>query len=132
RRDKMEVGEVVGISHANHEVRVRFGDRGAGIWFAVGQIYPTVEASPEQGTTAPLSATVEQASPPPDSPRQLPQALKNLQQGNIAPVDLAQAAIGPASGCPNAVCQGDGNGWFIYDSPSSVGPDKSGIGRSVS
>lgn len=25
----------------------------------------------------------------------LPQALKNLQQGNIAPVDLAQAAIGP-------------------------------------
>lgn len=27
--------------------------------------------------------------------RQLPQALKNLQQGNIAPVDLAQASIGP-------------------------------------
>ncbi|MFM6139045.1 MAG: DUF1156 domain-containing protein, partial [Sphaerospermopsis kisseleviana] len=26
---------------------------------------------------------------------QLPQALKNLQQGNIAPVDLAQASIGP-------------------------------------
>ena len=27
--------------------------------------------------------------------RELPQALKNLQQGNIAPVDLAQASIGP-------------------------------------
>ncbi|MEW6661558.1 MAG: DUF1156 domain-containing protein [Bacillota bacterium] len=27
--------------------------------------------------------------------RELPQALKKLQQGNIAPVDLAQAAIGP-------------------------------------
>ena len=27
--------------------------------------------------------------------RELPKALKNLQRGNIAPVDLAQAAIGP-------------------------------------
>lgn len=27
--------------------------------------------------------------------KELPQALRNLQQGNIAPVDLAQAAIGP-------------------------------------
>ena len=27
--------------------------------------------------------------------RELPQALKLLQQGNIAPVDLAQASIGP-------------------------------------
>jgi putative DNA methylase len=27
--------------------------------------------------------------------RQLPQALKTLQQGNVAPVDLAQASIGP-------------------------------------
>lgn len=27
--------------------------------------------------------------------RELPPALKNLQQGNIAPVDFAQAAIGP-------------------------------------
>ena len=27
--------------------------------------------------------------------RELPEALRNLQQGNIAPVDLAQAAIGP-------------------------------------
>jgi putative DNA methylase len=27
--------------------------------------------------------------------RELPQALRNLQKGNIAPVDLAQAAIGP-------------------------------------
>src|SRR5690606_19046422 len=27
--------------------------------------------------------------------RELPDALRHLQQGNIAPVDLAQAAIGP-------------------------------------
>jgi len=27
--------------------------------------------------------------------RELPEAIKRLQQGNIAPVDLAQAAIGP-------------------------------------
>jgi len=27
--------------------------------------------------------------------RELPEALRNLQKGNIAPVDLAQAAIGP-------------------------------------
>jgi putative DNA methylase len=30
--------------------------------------------------------------------RQLPPALENLQQGNIAPVDLAQASIGPGMG----------------------------------
>lgn len=30
--------------------------------------------------------------------RELPKALKQLQQGNIAPVDLAQAAIGPGMG----------------------------------
>ena len=27
--------------------------------------------------------------------RELPEALRNLQRGNIAPVDLAQASIGP-------------------------------------
>ena len=27
--------------------------------------------------------------------RELPEALRNLQKGNIAPVDFAQAAIGP-------------------------------------
>ena len=30
--------------------------------------------------------------------KELPQALRNLQKGNIAPVDLAQAAIGPGMG----------------------------------
>jgi putative DNA methylase len=30
--------------------------------------------------------------------QELPEALKNLQQGNIAPVDLAQASIGPGMG----------------------------------
>jgi len=62
RRDKQEIGEVVGISHAKQEVRVRFGDHGNGVWFAVGCIYPAVEPSPEQGTTAPLSQIAEQAS----------------------------------------------------------------------
>lgn len=64
-RDKQEVGEAAGISHSRREVRVRFDNRGGGIWFAVGQIYPALEACSEQGTTAPLSAIVEQASQSP-------------------------------------------------------------------
>ncbi len=47
RQDRVEIGEVFGISHARQEVRVRFGDRGQGIWFAVGQIYPTLELEVE-------------------------------------------------------------------------------------
>ncbi len=65
RRDKTEIGQVVGISIARRQVSVRFRDCGNGIEFSVGQIYPAPETSPEQGTTAPLSAIVEQASQPP-------------------------------------------------------------------
>ncbi|MDA1051794.1 MAG: hypothetical protein O3C40_15115 [Planctomycetota bacterium] len=35
-RDKLEIGEVVGISLANREVRVSFQERTDGIWFAIG------------------------------------------------------------------------------------------------
>ena len=44
--------------------------------------------------------------------RQLPPALKTLQQGNIAPVDLAQASIGPGMGVYSqyaAVLENDGS-----------------------
>ncbi len=60
-KDKREVGEVVGISHANDEVRVRFKDGSDGIWFYKGQIYPAAEALqvPEQSRTT-LSETVEE------------------------------------------------------------------------
>ncbi len=44
-RDKLETGEVVGISNANQEVRVRFTEGTDGQWFAVGQIYPAPTAS---------------------------------------------------------------------------------------
>ena len=61
-----------------------------------------------QGTNALASSIVMVCRPRPETAsfttrrqfftqlkRELPQALKNLQQGNIAPVDLAQASIGP-------------------------------------
>jgi len=61
-----------------------------------------------QGSNALASSIVLACRPRPDSAsittrkdflsslkRELPQALRNLQKGNIAPVDLAQAAIGP-------------------------------------
>jgi len=44
--------------------------------------------------------------------RDLPQALKHLQHGNIAPVDLAQAAIGPGMAvfsCYSKVVEADGS-----------------------
>lgn len=44
--------------------------------------------------------------------RELPEALKNLQQGNIAPVDLAQASIGPGMAifsCYTKVLDADGS-----------------------
>jgi hypothetical protein len=63
-RNRLEIGEVVGISHARHEVRVRFGQRGKGIWFAIGQIYPVPEKVPEseQQRSKPFSAEEQQAS----------------------------------------------------------------------
>ena len=38
--------------------------------------------------------------------RELPDALRNLQHGNIAPVDLAQAAIGPGMAVFTRYCEG--------------------------
>jgi hypothetical protein len=40
---KVELGEVVGISHKSGEVRVRFTEGTEGLWFYKGQIYPAVE-----------------------------------------------------------------------------------------
>ena len=64
--------------------------------------------STAQGTNALASSIVLVCRPRPDTAptatrrefltalrRELPQALRELQQGNIAPVDLAQASIGP-------------------------------------
>lgn len=58
-RNRTEVGEVVGLSHANQEVCVRFPGGAGGVWFPKGAIYPTVETEPHQvprGT--PLSSII--------------------------------------------------------------------------
>ncbi len=65
-RDKQEVGKVVGISHARREVRVAFraitnGQENEGTWFAIGSIYPAVEATPNK-ETVPLSSVIEQVN----------------------------------------------------------------------
>ena len=39
-----------------------------------------------------------------DNGSELPVSLKHLQRGNIAPVDLAQAAIGPSAACIPTCC----------------------------
>lgn len=62
RRDKLEIDEVVGISLANCEVRVSFQEGTDGIWFAVGKIYPAVEATEADRDTAPLSQLADQTS----------------------------------------------------------------------
>ncbi|MCH7686251.1 MAG: hypothetical protein IH899_06180, partial [Planctomycetes bacterium] len=61
-KDKQELGEVVGISQARQEVRVCFREGTKGIWFAVGQIYPAVEAMPAKAKGQRLSEVVAQAS----------------------------------------------------------------------
>lgn len=45
-KDCIKVGEVVGISHANNEVRVRFAEGTDGIWFYKGCIYPVAPQEP--------------------------------------------------------------------------------------
>ena len=57
----LEIGEVVGISLANREVRVCFQEGTGGIWFAVGQIYPAFEATEAGRDSAPLSQLADQA-----------------------------------------------------------------------
>ena len=43
--------------------------------------------------------------------RELPPALRHLKQGNIAPVDLAQASIGPGMAIFSRYSQDPGDGW---------------------
>ena len=80
--------------------------------FQITGTWPTRTERPgrsiSQGTNALASSIVLVCRPRPDTAptatrrefltalrRELPQALRELQQGNIAPVDLAQASIGP-------------------------------------
>jgi hypothetical protein len=57
--EKVELGKVVGVSHQNHEVRVRFSEGTEGLWFYKGMVYPAVEPQPERrGTRTPLSRVV--------------------------------------------------------------------------
>ena len=80
--------------------------------FAINGTWPTRTERPgrlrETGSNALASSIVLVCRPRPENARvatrreflnalkaELPQALRRLQQGNIAPVDLAQAAIGP-------------------------------------
>lgn len=57
------LGEVVGISHANEEVCVRFAESTAGIWFHKGQIYPAVEPLPDHSPhQEPLSHVINRVN----------------------------------------------------------------------
>lgn len=54
--DKTDIGEVTGVSHRNHEVRVSFQEDTEGIWVSTGCVYPassTIEVRPRKGV--PLS-----------------------------------------------------------------------------
>jgi len=46
--EKVEVGEVIGVSHANEQVCVQFAGGTHGIWFSKGQIYPAIESQPDR------------------------------------------------------------------------------------
>ncbi len=43
--EKADIGEVVGISHANEQVSVRFPGGKEGVWLAKSQIYPAIETA---------------------------------------------------------------------------------------
>ncbi len=58
-KDKLEIGEVVGISHAEQQVRVRFRDGTEGIWFAVGCIYPACEPAGNSFGHSPIPSSRE-------------------------------------------------------------------------
>lgn len=54
---------------------------------------------------------------------ELPQALRHLQQGNIAPVDLAQASIGPGMAvfsCYARVVEADGSNMKVRDALTAI------------
>lgn len=58
-KDREERGQVVGISHTNDEVQVRFADRTDGIWFHKGAIYPAIEhGTAVRANEQPLSKTI--------------------------------------------------------------------------
>lgn len=81
RRDKREAGTVVGISHAEHRVRVRFQEGTDGIWFHAGCIYPAVE--PEaNGEAMPLSDAATGANETPQG--------KGWTEGNPLPEEPLQ------------------------------------------
>ena len=66
-KDKQEIGKVVGISHANREVRVSFqaitnGRLTEGTWFAIGSIYPALEPISAENNFVPLSDVIEQVN----------------------------------------------------------------------
>jgi len=68
-RTRTDIAEVVGISLAKRQVRVRFQEGTDGLWMSVGNIYPAPpeEPAPRRKGEAPLSEIVEAASsPPPD------------------------------------------------------------------
>jgi len=54
---------------------------------------------------------------------ELPLALNHLQRGNVAPVDFAQAAIGPGMAVYTRYCQGSPlftQGWIVFIHPPRV------------
>jgi len=63
--DRIKIGHVTGISHANQEVRVAFSERSNGIWFNVGAIYPApepVHQSPPSSRKEKLSKILEEVN----------------------------------------------------------------------
>ena len=63
--NNLQVGTVVGISHARREVAVRLGASENGIWFAVGAIYPVAEGEDSPQEQPVSSVRVEQPEPLP-------------------------------------------------------------------
>ncbi len=63
--------------------------------------------------------------------RELPKSLRNLQRGNIAPVDLAQAAIGPGMAVFTRYAKVHGKRRLTNDSPHRTGHNQPGARRSA-
>ena len=63
--------------------------------------------------------------------RELPEALRNLQRGSIAPVDLAQAAIGPGMAVFTRYAKVHGERRLADDRPHGLGTHQPGARRSA-
>lgn len=62
-KNRTDVGQVVGISHARQEVCVRFPGGKNGIWFSTGQIYPVSEPQPKAPRNSrPLSEIITEVN----------------------------------------------------------------------